>query len=33
VLKPADIERVFDLGVQLRHVDAIFGRVFGEGEA
>jgi adenylosuccinate lyase len=29
VLPPADIERVFDLGDQLRNVDAIFGRVFG----
>jgi len=33
VLKPADIERVFDLGTQLRHVDTIFERVFREGEA
>jgi adenylosuccinate lyase len=33
VLKPADIERVFELGVQLRHVDAVFERVFREGEA
>jgi adenylosuccinate lyase len=30
VLKPADIERVFDLDDQLRNVDAIFARVFQE---
>ncbi|MBI2188880.1 MAG: adenylosuccinate lyase [Acidobacteria bacterium] len=30
VLPPADIERAFDLGEQLRHVDHIFGRVFQE---
>ena len=29
VLTPAEIEKAFDLDVQLRHVDAIFGRVFG----
>jgi hypothetical protein len=29
VLPVADIERAFDLGEQLRHVDDIFGRVFG----
>jgi adenylosuccinate lyase len=29
VLAPADIERAFDLGEQLRHVDDIFDRVFG----
>ena len=29
VLSPAEIERAFDLGEQLRHVDAIFARVFG----
>ena len=28
-LTRADIERTFDLSVQLRHVDTIFGRVFG----
>jgi adenylosuccinate lyase len=28
VLSPADIERAFDLNVQLRHVDDIFDRVF-----
>jgi adenylosuccinate lyase len=28
VLPPADIERAFDLGEQLRHVDHIFDRVF-----
>jgi len=30
VLTPADIERAFDLGEQLRHVDDIFERVFQE---
>jgi adenylosuccinate lyase len=30
VLSPAEIERAFDLGEQLRHVDAIFERVFQE---
>ena len=30
VLSPADIERTFDLGEQLRHVDDIFERVFQE---
>jgi adenylosuccinate lyase len=30
VLPPRDIERAFDLGEQLRHVDEIFGRVFQE---
>jgi hypothetical protein len=29
-LPPRDIERAFDLDEQLRHVDAIFGRVFQE---
>ena len=29
VLPPAEIERAFDLNEQLRHVDAIFERVFG----
>jgi adenylosuccinate lyase len=29
VLPPAEIGRAFDLGEQLRHVDAIFDRVFG----
>ena len=28
-LPRAVIERTFDLSVQLRHVDTIFGRVFG----
>jgi adenylosuccinate lyase len=28
VLPPAEIERCFDLGEQLRHVDHIFDRVF-----
>jgi adenylosuccinate lyase len=32
VLPPADIERAFDLGEQLRHVDHIFGRVFAASE-
>jgi adenylosuccinate lyase len=31
VLPPAEIERAFDLPHQLRHVDAVFARVFGEG--
>jgi adenylosuccinate lyase len=30
VLSAADIERAFDLGHQLRHVDAVFARVFQE---
>ncbi len=30
VLPPADIEKAFDLGEQLKHVDHIFGRVFQE---
>ena len=30
VLPPRDVERAFDLDEQLRHVDAIFGRVFQE---
>jgi adenylosuccinate lyase len=30
VLSPAEIERAFDLHVQLRHVDDIFDRVFGK---
>jgi len=29
VMTPADIDRVFDLNVQLRHVDVVFARVFG----
>jgi adenylosuccinate lyase len=29
-LPPAEIERLFDLDHQLRHVDALFDRVFGE---
>jgi adenylosuccinate lyase len=33
VLPPAAIERTFDLDVQLRNVNAIFDRVFGEGAA
>ena len=28
-MTPADIDRVFDLDVQLRHVDVVFARVFG----
>ena len=30
VLEPPDVERAFDLTTQLRHVDAIFERVFQE---
>jgi adenylosuccinate lyase len=30
VLSPADVERAFDLDTQLRHVDAVFERVFQE---
>jgi adenylosuccinate lyase len=30
VLEPEDIERAFDLNGQLRNVDAIFARVFGQ---
>ena len=30
VMSREDIDTVFDLSVQLRHVDAIFGRVFGD---
>jgi len=30
VLPPADIERAFDLPHQLRHVDTVFARVFGD---
>ena len=33
VLPPAEIERAFDLDEQLRHVDAIFDRVFGAAAA
>ena len=33
VLAPAEIERAFDLGDQLRHVDDIFDRVFGAAAA
>mgnify|MGYP001439502233 CR=1 FL=1 len=36
VLKPAEIERAFDLNEQLKHVDHIFARVFpadAEGES
>ena len=29
VLKPADIERAFDLNEQFRHIDHVFARVFG----
>lgn len=29
VLPPDEVERAFDLGVQLRHVDEVFRRVFG----
>jgi len=30
-LTHAELDRAFDLDEQLRHVDAIFARVFGEG--
>jgi adenylosuccinate lyase len=30
VLPPAVIEESFDLGAQLRNVDAVFARVFGK---
>jgi adenylosuccinate lyase len=30
VLTPAEVDRTFDLDTQLRHVDAIFERVFQE---
>lgn len=30
VMSRTDIDNVFDLAVQLRHVDAIFERVFGD---
>jgi adenylosuccinate lyase len=33
VLTPAEIEKAFDLHEQLRHVDAIFDRVFRDGDA
>jgi adenylosuccinate lyase len=33
VLPPAEIERTFDLAVQLRNVDAIIDRVFAEQAA
>ena len=33
VLPAEEIERAFDLAVHLRHVDRIFGRVFGEVSA
>jgi adenylosuccinate lyase len=29
LLSPAQIEEKFDLGYHLKHVDTIFGRVFG----
>jgi adenylosuccinate lyase len=32
-LPPAELEKLFDLGYHLKHVDTIFARVFGEGEA
>jgi adenylosuccinate lyase len=32
VLTPAEIDRAFDLDVHLRHVDAVFERVFRDGE-
>jgi adenylosuccinate lyase len=33
LLPAAEIEQVFDLGIQLRNVDTIFARVFGPGSA
>jgi adenylosuccinate lyase len=33
VLTPSVIERAFDLGEQLRHVDHVFDRAFGAGAA
>jgi adenylosuccinate lyase len=33
VLPAADLDRLFDLGHQLRHVDEVFRRVFGDGAA
>ena len=33
VLPPAEIEKAFDLDVQLRNVDAVFERVFAEAAA
>ena len=32
VIPSDEIDRVFDLDIELRHVDSIFARVFGEGE-
>jgi adenylosuccinate lyase len=32
-LPPAELETLFDLDYHLKHVDTIFARVFGEGEA
>jgi adenylosuccinate lyase len=32
-LPAADIDRLFDLDHQVRHVDGVFRRVFGEGAA
>ena len=32
-LPPAELEQLFDLGYHLKHVDTIFARVFGEGDA
>ena len=31
VLRPVEVEAAFDLDEQLRHVDVVFKRVFGEG--
>jgi adenylosuccinate lyase len=31
LLRPADVEAMFDLGYHLKHVDTIFARVFGSG--
>ena len=32
VIPSDEIDRVFDLDIELRHVDSIFARVFGKGE-
>jgi adenylosuccinate lyase len=31
-LPPGELEKLFDLGYHLKHVDTIFARVFGEGD-
>ena len=32
VLSPAEVDRAFDLDVQLRHVDLVFDRVYRGGD-